>query len=313
MERAKTERERLLKEYNKLSDSRNGRYVASDLFKELFPEFNQSKESRNYLNAVVHNSAAALSNAKFNEVLNRQDLKNKDTVVFLTGIPGAGKTTQISNFDITNNSNVKMIFEGQLSNPKTGIEKIKAALDTGHKVKIIVVNPKIENALNNTYKRFDGYGRGATIDVMAKIQGQMHDGLKKIHDEFGEQVKLKIIDKTDGKTKNIDGWRNLDRLKNQGNEKEIYEKLGNKLLADYQLGRISQECMKQAGGLTLLHKRTNLDEKTNEIFIKSLANKTTLSYERKSLVEELNQQKKQREILERELIQTKKKIKSRGI
>lgn len=313
IERAKKDKEKLLKAYDNLKNSRNGQYVAADLFKELFVEFNQSRESRSDLNEVVHNSAAALSNAKFNENLNRKDLKNKDTIVFLTGIPGAGKTSYSSVFDLEKHPNFKMIFEGQLSNPRTGIEKIRAALDTGHKVNIVVFNPKIEQALNNTYHRFNTYGRGANIAVMAKIQGNLNNGLKAIHDEFGNQIDLKIIDSSDKKTKELHGWKNLDMLSKQGNEKEIYEKLSNKLLADHQLGRISQECMRQAGGVKLLKERNNFEEKVNEVSLKALANKTMLSYERKSLVEEIEKQKKQREILERELVQTKVKKKSRSI
>ena len=46
-----------------------GRYVCSDLFKETFPEYNASRETRDRFNAPVHNSAAVLASEQFRRVL----------------------------------------------------------------------------------------------------------------------------------------------------------------------------------------------------------------------------------------------------
>lgn len=51
--------------YVKHPDSFMGRYICTDLFKELFPDFNKSKESRGLFNIAVHNSAAVLASEQF--------------------------------------------------------------------------------------------------------------------------------------------------------------------------------------------------------------------------------------------------------
>ena len=72
-----------------------GRYIAADLFKETFAAYAESRESRNRYNAPVHNSAAVLSAEQFRRVLRQADDPARDTVVLLTGIPGAGKTSSV--------------------------------------------------------------------------------------------------------------------------------------------------------------------------------------------------------------------------
>ena len=74
----------------------DGRYVCSDLFKETFPEFSASPEARGRYNNPLHNSAAVLASEQFRRmVTNPNALPEQDTVIFLTGVPGAGKTTAI--------------------------------------------------------------------------------------------------------------------------------------------------------------------------------------------------------------------------
>ena len=53
--------ERFLAAYRLDSRSFQGRYVNSDLMKEMFPEYSASKEHRNRYNLPVHNAAAVLA------------------------------------------------------------------------------------------------------------------------------------------------------------------------------------------------------------------------------------------------------------
>jgi predicted P-loop ATPase len=57
--------DRFLAAYRRDSRSFHGRYVNSDLMKEMFPEYKASKEHRNRYNLPVHNSAAVLAAAQF--------------------------------------------------------------------------------------------------------------------------------------------------------------------------------------------------------------------------------------------------------
>ena len=86
--------ERFLQRYLDHPDSHQGRYVSADLFKEMFDQFAESKEARGRYNAPVHNAAAVLSAEQFRRGLEKGRAEGT-SVWFLTGIPGAGKTSRV--------------------------------------------------------------------------------------------------------------------------------------------------------------------------------------------------------------------------
>lgn len=168
-EAVKSDPRHFIELYKKDERSFGGRYIAADLFKETFAQYCESKETRNRYNSPVHNSAAVLSAALFRESLTDRSHPERNTVVFLTGIPGAGKT---STMQLGNElpSNYRSIFEGQLSNPETTKGKISMVLDAGLKPVVIAVHARPENALENTFKRFEDVGRGASIHIMSSFR-----------------------------------------------------------------------------------------------------------------------------------------------
>ncbi|MBP5790104.1 MAG: PriCT-2 domain-containing protein [Neisseriaceae bacterium] len=85
-------------EYRQHPESFDGRYICSDLFKETIPFYNTDRETRSLFNGLVHNSAAVLADKQFYDALSeiRQENDSKGKVaVFLTGSPGAGKTSSV--------------------------------------------------------------------------------------------------------------------------------------------------------------------------------------------------------------------------
>lgn len=128
----------ILKQYEQLPFSFQGCYICSDLFKELFPEYAASNENRTRYNAVVHNSAAVLADEQLKRVIS-DPMRQGSKVIFLTGVPGAGKTSSVLISEQLPDD-ARAIYEGQLSRPEAGILKIQAALDAGLKPKIIVVH-----------------------------------------------------------------------------------------------------------------------------------------------------------------------------
>ncbi len=183
--------------YNADPRSLEGRYVCSDLFKEMFPEFAASNEGRSRYNNPLHNSAAALAAAQLTRAIADQSHPERDTVVFLTGIPGAGKTSAVLKGGELG-PNICAIFEGQLASPEPSIEKIQAVIDAGLKPAILVVHTSPEFALQNTLSRFEREGRGASIHAMSTIQSQLPTGLAAIRDTFGDKVQFDIFDRTAG-------------------------------------------------------------------------------------------------------------------
>ena len=85
-----------------------------------------------------------------------------------------------------------VVFEGQLAKPETSIAKIKQAINVGFHVTIRLAC-FAENALANTFRKFNKIGRGAGIGVMADIQGGLPDGMRALEREFGDKVQLKIL------------------------------------------------------------------------------------------------------------------------
>ena len=169
-------------------------------------------------------------------------------VVFLTGIPGAGKTSSIETARELP-PQYKAIFEGQLSRPEPAIPKIQAALAAGLEPVIIVVHTRPEDALENTFKRFEEMGRGASINIMADIRGNLPMGLMTIRNRFGDAVSLIVIDRTGFKMPiEKRGWEHLIALQKEGNYEQIRQRLADALEHARREGRISSDCFEQASG-----------------------------------------------------------------
>ena len=242
VEFAKSSTEFLLESYNDHPDTMGGRYICSDTFKELFPCF-EVKENRALVNDAIHNSSAVLAATQFEEVLKR-DEPGKTKAIFITGIPGAGKTTSVKNF--MTDDKVKLIFEGQLANPAPTIPKIEQCLQKNLDVTIAAVHIEPEKALDNTFKRFNEYGRGGSIEVMSSIQGNLPSGLKKLKEHFGDKINIIAIDRNSDKNKILTDEKEIYKLIDIGSKEEIFKRLKTKLDQDFQKGKIDKACFAQA-------------------------------------------------------------------
>lgn len=251
--------EPFLAAYQQHPSSFAGRYVCADLFKETFPEYAASPESRGRFNGVVHNAAAVLSSEQFRRVIADASDPDRDTAIFLTGIPGAGKTSFVlAGGDL--DTKTRVIFEGQLVNPATSIEKIGQAIDAGLKPVVLAVHPRPEDALANTFRRFTETGRGAGIGVMADIQGGLPDGLRAIERAFGDDVQLVVIDVRDrSRPQQHTGWDSLPVLQTEGNREQIHQRLSDALEAHRAAGNITDDCYRQASGIPPRAQHTGLD------------------------------------------------------
>ena len=222
-----------------------GRFVNSDLMKETFPIYRASKESRNYFNLPVHNAAAALAAKQFSRIV--QDSSNPERIVlhFVTGTPGSGKTTVIQEYGILPD-NVRGVYEGQLVD-ESAISKIQEALDAGLMPCISVVYTTAETALDNTMNRFNLIGRGASMALIAKILGDLPEGLRRIHEKFEGAVTLDIFDKRDQlNVRTLEGWEHLHILESEGSRERIKTRLSEYL--ERIRGKLSTDCYSQAAG-----------------------------------------------------------------
>lgn len=193
--------ERFLTAYAAHKDSFGGRYVCADLMKDVIPEYAASKEARGRYNAVVHNAAAVLAAEQYRRVIADDSDPNRNRALFVTGMPGAGKTSTVQATAMEAGGrigdDVRVIFEGQLVNAESSIEKVGQALDAGCVVSIAAVLPRAEQALEFSFKRFEEYGRGAGVGVMTQIQEGTPRGLSVLLERFGDKVTIGVYDVRD--------------------------------------------------------------------------------------------------------------------
>lgn len=83
--RAKKDGQKIIDQYKQHPSTFDGRYICSDMFKEMFPEFSQSPATRNKFNNAVHNTAATLAAEHFKQTMRQTGAEGQDTVIFLTG------------------------------------------------------------------------------------------------------------------------------------------------------------------------------------------------------------------------------------
>jgi hypothetical protein len=241
--------DRFLVAYRLDSRSFQGRYVNSDLMKEMFPEYNVSKAHRNRYNLPVHNAAAVLAAAQFRSAITDDSVPERTNALFLTGVPGAGKTTAVlANRDLFP-QDARILYEGQLYDPVNAMPKFEAALNSGLDVEIVAIHVSSEQALANTVLRFEREGRGATIEALARIQGHLPTGLNHIYERFGHSVGFSVIDKRDMmRVDRVRGWKALSLLESEGNYEYIKRKLAEILETQYAAHLITAGAYQQAIG-----------------------------------------------------------------
>lgn len=236
-----------LARYDADQRSFGGRYVSADLFKETFDHYKASKDARNRYNAPTHNAAAVLSAEQFRRQLVRPDEPGRNEAIFLTGIPGAGKTSSVLYAGFP--ANAKLVFEGQMVRAESSIPKLNDALLAGLRPVIVAVHARPEDALRNTLQRFAEEGRGAGIGVMADIQGGLPSGLAAIRAYFGSTVELRVFDVRNRLAPlDLKGWDNLHVLESEGNRERIHYRLRAELDRLRATGRLGDEAERQALG-----------------------------------------------------------------
>ena len=127
-----------------------------------------------------------LAAAQFRAAIADDSVPKRTNALFLTGVPGAGKTTAVLANRDQFPQDARIVYEGQLSDPVHALPKFEAALAKGLNIEIMAIHVLSEQALANTILRFEREGRGATIEALARIQGYLPGGLKQI-------VNLQII------------------------------------------------------------------------------------------------------------------------
>lgn len=221
IQEAENNTENYIKKYQQLDSSINGQYICSDLFKETFEKYTESIDTRKKYSEVIHNSAAVLANELFQR---RIVDPNYNKCIFLTGVPGAGKSFLVQSLALAGEiDDETLIYEGDITTPSI-YEKIEKAAENGKELFFIVVNPTLELAQTNAINRSFEIGRGASCETMARIMSKIPNALVEIKERFPD-INIAIYNKTT----NYDieyaiGFDNISML-DHGTYDEILEKL----------------------------------------------------------------------------------------
>jgi hypothetical protein len=252
------------KRFIALPQALGGRFISADTFKETFEAYSGHRDRRRRYNGPLHNTCAVLASAWLRETLREPREQGSRCVTLITGVPGAGKTSSVLAWanlqksalvggDPPSSQNLPWsgtyaIYEGQLSKPETALAKIRDVLVANFHPVIIAIHPRPERALENVLQRFTAIGRGASIHNMARLQGMLPEGLGAVHDVFGKDVTLHIIDRRDfDRPKLLTGWDNLPVLESEISRAHIQKQLEKHLTA--LRPRISNQAWRQASGL----------------------------------------------------------------
>lgn len=177
--------------YRLMDSSVHGKYVCSDLFKETFPLYTESIDSRKRYSEIVHNSAACLAGEYFDRLASDPSIKK---CIFLSGVPGAGKSYLIQSIALSGElDDSTMVYEGDITTP-TIYEKLDKCVENGIEIYFLVVNPTLELAQRNAIARHFEIGRGASCETMARIMSKIPNAIREISQKY--DIELGIYNKT---------------------------------------------------------------------------------------------------------------------
>ena len=234
-----------------LPQALGGFFVSADAFKETFDAYRDNPAHRQRYTAALHNTSVALASAWLRRVLRQPRVPGRDAVVLITGVPGAGKTTSVLAAAQASNGlppGIHAIYEGSLIKPETARAKVRDVLEAGFQPIIVALHPTPERALDNTLQRFAATGRGASIHNMARLQGNLPEGLAAVREAFGDAVTLRIIDRREFENpKPLTGWAHLPLLTSEGSREHIQHRLEKYL--DTLREQLSDAAWRQASGL----------------------------------------------------------------
>ncbi len=151
---------RLIEEYRR----RFGVTVATDLARELFPEYSASIETKLKYAAAVQKSAASLADMVYETILAEE---RGGAALFTAGGTGAGKTSAIlRNMERTESMfGTRVIYDSNFNSFKSSLKKIELALAVGCKVSVIFVHRHpVEAYLEGVIPRAGEQGRTVSIE-----------------------------------------------------------------------------------------------------------------------------------------------------
>lgn len=169
----------------------NPNVISADEVKHVIPGF-KAEASGDF-----HEASSALAKAMYDEKLAASKGKGNNTVMFMSGGTGSGKTTAIRK-TAGDLKDYPIVYDTNLTG-KGAIDKVKKAVDNGYDVDIVYVQRDPVTAFEKgVLPRVRTEGRVIEIPEHIKRHKEAYNTLEQIKNEFGDKVNITYIDNTRG-------------------------------------------------------------------------------------------------------------------
>jgi len=159
-----------------------GKYVIPGYKAELAPEY--------------HEAASGLSKIIYDEKLLQNKGKGNNTVLFMSGGTGSGKTTAMRDIG-TNYSDYPLIYDTNLTGLDSSVNKVNKALENGYKVQVAYVQrDPIVAFREGVIPRVKTKGRIVPVKEHLFRHKDAFENLQKLKQKFGDQLDVRYIDNT---------------------------------------------------------------------------------------------------------------------
>ena len=185
--------EAAIAQYRQLPDSKGGKVLNTDFFRELSPDY---RNDRN-LSQNVHDTSTALNQLMYQRAL-RDTMGQDGQWVFTGGGAASGKTAGLPDDMI---DSYDLVVDGTLANFEKSSAQIDQALDSGKAVTIIYVDRPPEKALPlllgraNKMENELGSGRTVPLDIFLGAHRDARESIKKIENKYknDDRVAIQIV------------------------------------------------------------------------------------------------------------------------
>jgi hypothetical protein len=207
--------------------SEGGKLLDTDLARELFPEYNQNRESRMALSDLLDRAAGKFIAQIYDEQVAQAPVGD---IWFLGGGPGSGKSEMLQNL---NHDFAKLIYDSVSGNQSIAKERIEKALAAGNTATVVYVYADIENAADWIKKRFENQetgGRPVDADYAAQAHVSALETVLSLSDAYrnNPRVLFQIVDNSadgQGKLIKVEKLREKRYIKGEESVAEASQKL----------------------------------------------------------------------------------------
>lgn len=183
--------------YEKLPETKGGKVVNTDAFRELSPDYAGSKEGRSKYAAAVHEPSSWLAREQYARLLARP--AETGEVMILGGGGGSGKSSSLDVVSPGYAARYDAIYDTTLANSQRAVQAIEDALASGRRVMVnFVARDPFDAIVGGVIPRAERDGRTVPLAVAAKAHEDAPRTLASLFERYADddRVSIRMIDNT---------------------------------------------------------------------------------------------------------------------